>query len=127
MAKPFNIALSVIGGLLLLLIAAAVALPLLFDPNSFRGQIAEAVQKQTGRSFSVGDIQLRVFPWLRVALADVSLGNAEGFGEAPFAEVRQLGVGVKLMPLLTGRKVEISTACDCAWPSTRRAAATGRT
>jgi AsmA protein len=109
MAKPFKIALSVIGGLLLLLIAAAVALPLLFDPNSFRGQIAEAVQKQTGRSFSVGDIQLRVFPWLRVALADVSLGNAEGFGEAPFAEVRQLGVGVKLMPLLTGRKVEISS------------------
>ncbi len=109
MAKPLKIFLSVIGGLLLLLIAAAVALPLLFDPNSFRGQISETVEKETGRSFSVGDIQLRVFPWLRVALADVSLGNAENFGEAPFAEVRQLGVGVKLWPLLTQRQVQVSS------------------
>jgi AsmA protein len=109
MAKPFKIVLYVIGGLILLLVAAAVALPLLFDPNSFRGQISERVEEQTGRSFSVGDIQLRVFPWLRVAVADAVLGNAEGFGEAPFAEVRQLGVGVKLWPLLTERQVEVSS------------------
>jgi AsmA protein len=109
MAKPLKIVLFVIGGLLLLLIAAAVALPLLFDPNRFQVQISELVEDQTGRSFQVGDIQLRVFPWLRVAVADAVLGNAEGFGEAPFAEIRQLGVGVKLWPLLTERQVEVSS------------------
>ncbi len=109
MAKPFKIVLFVFGTLLLLLIAAAIALPLLFDPNHFRGQIAQAVEKETGRSFEVGDIQLRVFPWLRVAVADVTLGNAEGFGADPFAQVRQVGVGVKLMPLLTDRQVEVSS------------------
>jgi AsmA protein len=108
MAKPLKIVLFVVGGLLLLLVIAAAALPLLFDPNNFRGQISEAVQEQTGRSFAVGNIELRVFPWLRVAIDDATLGNAEGFGTEPFAQVGQLGVGVKLMPLLTDRQVEIS-------------------
>ncbi len=109
MAKPFKIFLIVVGSLLALLLVAAVALPLLFDPNNFRTQIAESVKKETGREFAVGDIQLKVFPWLRVALTDVRLGNAEGFGDEPFAEVGQLGVGVKLMPLLTGRQVQVSS------------------
>jgi AsmA protein len=109
MAKPFKIFLIVIGSLLALLLIAAIALPLLFDPNNFRTQIAESVKKETGRDFAVGDIQLKVFPWLRVALSDARLGNAEGFGEQPFAEVGQLGVGVKLMPLLTDRQVQVSS------------------
>ncbi len=109
MAKPFKIFLIVVGSLLALLLIAAVTLPLLFDPNNFRTQIAESVKKETGRDFAVGDIQLKVFPWLRVALTDARLGNAEGFGDQPFAEVGQLGVGVKLMPLLTDRQVQISS------------------
>ncbi|MES0874747.1 AsmA family protein [Sinimarinibacterium thermocellulolyticum] len=108
MAKPLKIVLFVLGGLLLLLVAAAVALPLLFDPNRFRVQISEAARAQTGRSLELGHIELRVFPWLRVAIDDAVLGNAQGFGDAPFAQVRQLGVGVKLMPLLTDRRIEVS-------------------
>ncbi|TJY63217.1 AsmA family protein [Sinimarinibacterium sp. CAU 1509] len=109
MAKPFKIFLIVSGSLLALLLVAAVALPLLFDPNNFRTQIAESVKKETGRDFAVGDIKLKVFPWLRVALSDARLGNAEGFGDQPFAEVGQLGVGVKLMPLLTDHQVQVSS------------------
>lgn len=109
MAKTLKILFSLIAGLLLLLVAAAIALPMLFDPNDFRGQISQAVQKQTGRSFSVGDIQLRVFPWLRAELADVTLGNADGFGKDPFAKVARAGVGVKLLPLIQSRQIEIST------------------
>lgn len=109
MAKPLKIVLYLLGALLLLLVVTAVTLPLLFDPNRFQVQISELVEEQTGRSFRVGDIQLRVFPWLRVTVADAVLGNAEGFGEAPFAEIRQLGVGVKLWPLLRQRQVEVSS------------------
>ncbi|MEQ1437989.1 AsmA family protein [Fontimonas sp. SYSU GA230001] len=109
MAKPLKIVLAIIGVLLLLIVAAAVALPLLFDPNSFRGRVGGIVHEQTGRTFEVGRIQLQVFPWLRVALADARLGNAEGFGTEPFAEIRQVGVGVKLMPLLLHRQVQVSS------------------
>lgn len=109
MAKPLKIALIVFGVLVLLLIAAAIALPLLFDPNQFRTQISDAVHKETGRQFEVGNIDLRVFPWLRVAVSDARLGNAEGFGDESFAAVHELDVGVRLMPLLLDRQVQVSS------------------
>lgn len=109
MAKPFKIILGIFGALIALIIVAAIVLPLLFDPNNFRDKISTAVEEQTGRSFEIGNIELKVFPWLRVALDDVSLGNAQGFEPDNFAAIKQVGVGVKLMPLLTARKVEIDS------------------
>jgi AsmA protein len=109
MAKPLKIVLSVVVGLLLLLIAAAIALPLLFDPNDYRDQIAQVVKKETGRELSLGDIKLQVFPWLRVAIKDATLGNASGFGAEPFAQVGQVNVGVKLLPLLFNKQIQVST------------------
>ena len=109
MAKPLKIVLAVLGALLLLLLAAIVALPLLFDPNDYRRQIGEAVQRETGRSFTVGEIRLSVFPWLRVELRDATLGNAEGFGPDPMLTVQRAELGVKLMPLLREKRVEAST------------------
>jgi AsmA protein len=108
MAKPLKIFLIALSSLLLLLIAAVIALPLLFDPNDYRGKLAEAVKQQTGRDFSVGDIHLSVFPWLRVELSDLSLGNAEGFGSEPMLTAKRAELGVKLMPLLRERRVEAS-------------------
>ena len=108
MAKPLKILLAVLGSLLLLLIAAAIALPLLFDPNDYRDQIAEAVKKETGRDFSVGDIRLAVFPWLRVELKQVSLGNAAGFGDVAMLTAQRVELGVRLLPLLQDRRVEAS-------------------
>jgi AsmA protein len=109
MAKPLKILLFSVGGLLLLIVAALVAAVALFDPNDYRGQIAEVVKKETGRDLALGDLQLKIFPWLRVAILDSSLSNAEGFGQEPFAQVKELSVGVKLLPLLLDRKVEVST------------------
>lgn len=108
MAKPLKILLAVIGSLLLLLIAAAIALPLLFDPNDYRDQIAEAVKKETGREFAVGDIRLAVFPWLRVELKQVSLGNAEGFGATPMLTAQRAELGVRLLPLLQDKRIVAS-------------------
>lgn len=108
MAKPLKIILLVLGVLLALLLIAATVLTQLFDPNQFRGQISARVGDKTGRPLVLGDISLKVFPWLRVDVADAKLGNAPGFGDEPFAQVRRLGVGVKLLPLLQGGQIEIS-------------------
>src|SRR3546814_8564364 len=89
MAKPLKIILLVVGGLVLLVIAALIAVALLFDPNDYRGQIQDKVQEETGREFALGDIKLSVFPWLSVQLSDARLGNAAGFGEQAFAEIQQ--------------------------------------
>jgi AsmA protein len=108
MAKPLKLILVLFAGLLLLLAVAIVALPFLFDPNDFRGKLAETVKKETGREFSVGEIRLSVFPWLRVEIADAVLGNAAGFGSEPMLRLKSAEVGVKLLPLLREGRVEAS-------------------
>ena len=109
MPLPLKILLGLFGALLLLIVSAAIALPLLFDPNDYRDEISQQVEDKTGREFTMaGDLKLSVFPWLGVETNQVSLANAKGFGPEPFAEIRQLAVRLRLLPLLQ-KRVEIGT------------------
>lgn len=110
MAKPFKIFLWIVGGFFALLAVIAIAVPLVFNPNDYRGQISEAAKEETGRELKIkGDIELSVFPWLSVEVNDIVLGNAQGFGPEPFATIAKLDAGVRLLPLLFDRKVMIRT------------------
>lgn len=105
--------MKLVGRILLvivvLLVVAAIALPLLFDPEAFKSRLTGLVREKTGRELVIGgDIDLSVFPWLAVEVEDVRLGNAPGFGDRPFAAVREVKVGVKLLPLLR-KEVEVSS------------------
>jgi AsmA protein len=94
---------------LLLLVGAAVALPLLVDPEDIKAQLSARVKEHTGRELSIpGEVELSVFPWLGASLGEVSLGNAEGFRAPVFASTSKVDVRVKLMPLLD-RRVEMDT------------------
>ena len=108
MKKPFKILALVIGGLLALMVIAAIALPMFFDPNNYRSTASDYVKSEYGRTLEIGDVKLSVFPWLRVKLSNVKMDNAKGFGKENFAEVGELSVGVKLLPLVLDRKVEAS-------------------
>jgi len=95
--------------LLVLVVVVALAAPLLFDPNDWKDTIAREVKERTGREITIaGDMQFSVLPWLGVTLGEVRVGNAEGFGEAPFARLDAAEVRVKLLPLL-GREVRMDT------------------
>lgn len=107
MRKILKVIGIVLGILLLLIVAAALALPLFVDPNDFKPRIVAAVKDVTGRDIEIpGDIKLSVFPWLGAELGAVRLGNAPGFGDEPFASVEGVQVRVKLLPLLS-KDVEI--------------------
>ncbi len=109
MAKMFKILGTIIGVLLLVLVAASVILPLVVDPNDFKGEIVSQVKQQTGRDLKIaGDLNLSLFPWLGVKIDNVELSNAKGFGDKPFALVRHAAVRVKLKPLLE-KKLEVDT------------------
>lgn len=87
--------------------AALIILPMVIDPNDYKDQIVQTVKDKTGRDLSIdAPIDLSVFPWLGVKLADVSLSKAKGFGDEPFLQVGVLDVRVKLLPLLS-KKVEV--------------------
>lgn len=109
MAKPLKIFLWIVFSLFALVMIVAIALPLILDPNNYKDDAAKATMEQTGRELKInGDIELTVFPWLGASVKDVTLANAPGFGPEPFAQVAELNVGVRLMPLLFDRRVEVS-------------------
>lgn len=47
-----------------------------------------------------GEVSISYFPWLGFETGRVSLGNAKGFGDTPFAEVAGVRVKVEVLPLL---------------------------
>jgi len=109
MAGLLRVVAYLLGLLLLLVVVAAVVLPMVVDPNDYKDDIAAAVKAQTGRKLTMdGDLGLSVFPWLALQIGPTSLSNAPGFSSRPFAQVKQVSVRIKLLPLLH-RKVEMDT------------------
>lgn len=101
MAKALKLIIGLLLALVLIVAVGLAALLVFVDPNDYRGQIEAAVQENTGRSLAIeGDLRLSVFPWLGLELGRIRLGNAPGFGDAPFAEVAAAQVRARLLPLL---------------------------
>jgi AsmA protein len=96
----------VLAGLVLLLIAAALVVVWLVDPNGFKPRIEAAVRDATGRELTLtGDIELGFFPWLSLRTGEGRFGNAPGFGSEPMVSWKSALLGAKLIPLLRGELV----------------------
>ncbi len=109
MKKLLKIIGILVGVVVFLIVAAVIAVPIFVDPNDYKDQIAQAVEKQTGRKLRIdGDIRLSVFPWLGVKTGLVELGNASGFQGDYFARTEEMQVRVRLLPLLE-KQVEMDT------------------
>ncbi len=109
MRRLFKILAWLIATVLLLLVVAAVAVTLFFDPNDYRDTITGVVKKQTGRDLTIGgDIDLSLFPWLGVEINQVQLSNASGFEPEAMARVEEAQLRVALLPLLR-QEVQVDT------------------
>jgi AsmA protein len=101
--------LGLLLGVIVLVAAAVVILPMVIDPNDYKPQIVAQAEQQLGREFAIErDLSLTVFPWLGVETGGIRVGNAAGFEAPTFAEIDTLSVRVKLLPLLSQR-VEVDT------------------
>lgn len=108
MRKPFKIILSTIAAMVFLIVIAIFTLPFFIDPNNFKPEIAAAIKDKTGRDLTLtGELKLSIFPWLGISTGQMSMSNAAGFQEQPFATLEESYIKVKLLPLLT-QKIEIS-------------------
>jgi AsmA protein len=91
----------VLGGLIVLVIAALLIIPSFVDVQKYKPQIEEQVAEATGRPFTIGgDLDLSLFPWAGVAFSDLHLGNPPGFKEKDFVAIKSFDVRVKLLPLI---------------------------
>ena len=99
----------IVGGLLVLIIAAAFIIPRVIDIKKYKPVIQGKIASATGRPFSFGDdMDVSVFPWVGVRLTDLHLGNPAGYKEKDMVAVKGFEVRLKVMQLLS-RKIEVKT------------------
>lgn len=102
--KILGLSLAVLFGLL---IAAAVTLMFVFDPNQYKDDVIRLVKEKTGRDLKIEKkIGWSFFPRLGIEAGGLELANAAGFGKEPFAKIDAVGVHVGVLPLFRG-KVEV--------------------
>ncbi len=98
-----------LGLIVTVIVLAGVAIFVVstIDANRYKPQIIAKVRETTHREITIGDIHLSLYPVLGARLRDVKLANATGFGDEPFTAIGTADVGVRLLPLLFHRRIEV--------------------
>lgn len=92
--------------LVVLLVGVVLALPFLVDLNRYQDQYKPLIEDALNRKVQLQDIRLTVWPRIGARVTGFTVLDDPAFGSGPFASLASLDVGVKLMPLLSG-KVEV--------------------
>ena len=94
---------AILVGLVLLLVAVAVVVPMLVPMETYKAPIAAAVKERTGRDLRIdGEIGLSLFPTIAVSIGDVGFSNASWAKDAEMASMKEMRAALKLMPLFRG-------------------------
>jgi AsmA protein len=103
MKRNLKIAGIVVVGLLAILIA----LPLIVNINSFRPKIESELTNALGRQVTLGDLSLSILGG-KVGVENVSIADDPRFSKSPFLTAKSLKVGVKLMPLIFSKELNVT-------------------
>ncbi|MEM9233771.1 MAG: AsmA family protein [Pseudomonadota bacterium] len=96
-----------LGGVIVLLVIAAMVVPALIPAEVYEDKIETAATEALGREVTIGGApKVSVFP-PRLTVNELLVANAEGYDAEFFASVSEADIGVKLFPLLS-RQVEIT-------------------
>src|SRR5215470_6966209 len=100
---------GIVAGILVILIVGALLIfAATFDVNKYRGTIQAQLQEHLGRSVSLGDMHLKVFP-PSLSVRNLGISDDPAFNpDAPFVKAQELDISVKLLPLLH-KQVEINS------------------
>ena len=91
-----------------LILVLIFCLPYFVDINQYRGEIQAQLQNRLHRPVQFGALSLAVFP-LRVEAQNVVIGEDPRFHTTlPFAQVGEMDISIKLLPLLT-KTISISS------------------
>src|SRR5215472_14034764 len=96
--------LIAVGVLVVLVVGAAVLVPMLVPVDAYKSRIEAAVRDATGRTFEIrGPMSFSVLPSLAFRAEQGVLGNAPGGAAPQMVAIKQLDVEVALLPLLSSR------------------------
>lgn len=101
--------IAIIAGIVVLLIAAVVAAPLLIPSDVYKQRVIALVKSQTGRDLIIGgNVGISFFPRLAVKVEDVRFSNAAWGKDRDMAAMKEMRAALKIMPLFKG-EVEIDS------------------
>jgi AsmA protein len=104
-ANDMKIAIGLLV-LIVLLVGGVLALPFLVDLSKYQEQYRPLIEEALNRKVQLQDIRLTVWPRIGARVSGFAVLDDPAFSSGPFASLSSLDVGVKLMPLLSG-KVEV--------------------
>ncbi|MCP9470060.1 MAG: AsmA family protein [Nitrospira sp.] len=84
----------------------ALALPFLIDLDKYKDQYKPLIEDALNRTVQIQDVRLTLWPTIGARVTGLSILDDPAFGAGAFASVASLDVGVKLLPLLSG-KIEV--------------------
>jgi AsmA protein len=99
--------------LLFLVVGLILSLPFLIDLKKYEDHYKPLIEEALNRKVELQDIRLTIWPRIGARVAGFAVLDDPTFGSGPFASLSSLEVGVKLMPLLSGKiEVEEITLLD---------------
>ena len=108
MSKGKKIALIVVIVLVVIVAGLAIIIPMLFDVDRYRPQVAAQIQEETGKPAQIGHLALTILPQVAIRVDDFSLGNPAGFPTGDFVRAKKIYAVVNASALLH-HKVEITS------------------
>src|SRR5690242_7090704 len=89
-----------VGIICIVLIAGVAIFEATFDINKYRGTIQSELTKRLGRNVTLGEMHLSIFP-PRFVVQNAAIADDSSFStQQPFVRAQEMGVSVKLLPLL---------------------------
>jgi AsmA protein len=103
MSSKLRIILVSIGISILVLLV----IPFLIPVNQFRLSIEEKASAALGRKVTLGNLRLSLFSG-SLAAEDLAIGDDPNFSPTPFLTAKSMKVGVRLMPLIFSKTINVT-------------------
>src|SRR5258708_20657202 len=99
--------LKILGIVVGVLIVIVIIVPFFIDANSFRPKLESELSGGLGRQVKVGNLSLSLLSG-SVTADDISIADDPAFAKTPFVQAKSLKVGVKLIPLIFSKTLNVT-------------------
>jgi hypothetical protein len=106
MGKLTRIVLAVVGVVIVLILIAALVVPMLLNADAFRTRIEASLTQSLGRKVTIGKLELSLLSGGLLA-ENAVVADDPRFSTLPFIDAASVKIGVEILPLLLSRQVHI--------------------
>lgn len=100
-------ALRIIGIIVVIVVVLVIVVPFLVPVNQFRPTIEQKASAALGRQVTVGNLSLSLITG-SLAADNLSIADDPKFNNAPFLTAKSIKVGVRLIPLIVSKELDIT-------------------